>query len=114
MAGAVALVLVLVGCAPVRYGSLATSTAMLACDWSQTRSGAEHGWKRSREANPILGPMPPPWLVDGYFTTAVLVNAFVWLVMPSSVDWVMPTALTGTQAYTVHGNLRTTPGFCGR
>ena len=108
------LLILLSACAPtVGRVTLATSTAALACDWLQTRQSAVDGWPDLREANPILGPKPDAASVDAYFFTVALTNVVLYALLPRSVDWVIPSAVTAVQLRTIRGNWAYTRGPCG-
>lgn len=69
---------------------LATSTTALGCDWAFTRSHAVDGWRRWREANPVLGDQPSARRVDLYFATTAALQAGAWRLLPPRWRIVVP------------------------
>lgn len=98
-------------CTHVNRATLLTSSALLACDWSQTRHAAAGGWEHYREANPVMGPTPTPRTVDTYFLSAAVLNTAIWYVLPESVRSVIPGIVSSVQAKTIVGNVPRT-GWC--
>jgi hypothetical protein len=109
------------GCANVHVnrGALIASTAVLACDWVQTRKMANAGWGltdmesgHQREQNPLMGPAPTALTVDGYFAVTAGLNALIWLVVPARFKSLVPVAVMGFEQDTIRHNVPNT-GMCG-
>jgi hypothetical protein len=108
----IAVLALLIGCNPsqrklLNYTTLTASTALIACDWVQTRAAAKTQWSDFEELNPILGQAPSVQRVDGYFTVATLANAALWYLLPEQVKSVVPGFVSGFQLKTVIGNNQT-------
>lgn len=103
--------LVLTAC--VNQASLATSTALIACDWEQTRSMAEHGWRGWAERNPILGEEPTTTEVDLYFAAVTLANLGLYFITPKKWRWASQVPIIGLQLWTVQDNWRDGHAYCG-
>lgn len=105
------------GCTPswrtVDRATLIASTAILACDWGQTRSAAAEGWTGRREGNVLMGERPSTSTVDAYFAATAVLNTAVWVVLPAKWRSVIPGVVIGAQVRTVAGNFATTRGVCG-
>lgn len=90
---AVLLASMVAGCVStenIGRGTLAVSSAMLAIDWSQTREMTGRGWT---EQNPVLGAHPSAHAVDGYFLSVAVINAVVYMLLPSRYRAVAPSAI---------------------
>ena len=92
----------------VDRSALALSTAALLVDAAQTRSAAAAGWQGFAEDNAIMGATPSTRTVELYFGTAILINAALWVALPSRWRSVIPGLVIGAQAPTITGNLQTT------
>lgn len=103
-------------CSPVARtrATIAVSAALLACDWSQTRSRAERGWDGKHETNPIMGETPAPHAVDGYFVATAAAFALATVALPARWRWMPAAGLGGVEADAVRHNLWTVDGVCGR
>lgn len=110
---AVIALLLTSGCTHVNRATLLASSASLACDWAQTRSRAEVGWRGTFENNPMLGAKPSVERVDFYFATAIAANVGIWILMPDRFKSVIPLGVTTVQTKTIIGNLPQT-GICFR
>ncbi len=110
---------ILAGCATawthIDRASLATSTASLAVDWTQTRSAAREGWSGGRTeggipAMAVMGTTPATHAVDAYFAGCAVANTVLWAVLPPKWRSVVPGFVIGVQAYTIRSNLAVTSG----
>jgi hypothetical protein len=115
MRGILAVVMLVSGCANVHVNraTLIASSLALACDGLQTIRMADTGWTTTYEMNPLLGETPDGGVVGAYFTTAIALNAALWLVMPERYRSVAPVAITAMQATLIRDNMRVGTGLCG-
>lgn len=92
----------------VNAGTLVASSALVACDWNQTRHAAARGWHIGElpqwEANPLLGRAPSTGAVDAYFAGTIAVNAAVWYFVPARWRSVLPGFVIGAESATVLDN----------
>lgn len=88
---------------------LGAQTAVLACDWGQTRRAAEMGWVYKRmlleEESPILGRTPSPAAVDLYFLGAIAATALAWRLLPRRWRLTVPVVVVALQAQAITHNL---------
>lgn len=105
------------GCTAGNRAALIASTAMLACDWGQTRRAEAEGWGSGpgqlQERNPIMGSSPSATRIDNYFVAAAALNTLLWLVTPQRYRAAAPVAVTMWEARTVAVNARQGMGVCG-
>jgi hypothetical protein len=110
----VVVMMLATGCTHVNRATLATSTAVIVCDWGQTRNMAMQNWDGGNftEMNPLLGPAPSTGNVDAYFAASAALNVAVWLLMPERYRSVVPAGVIVMQTKTIVGNTPNT-GLCG-
>jgi hypothetical protein len=99
------LTVTLAACTPTqRTATLAlTSTALIAADWHQTRSGITAS---CFEQNPIIGACGENVPPDLYFPVAIALNLAAGLVLPRPWRDVWFAGVTGAQTSTVWSNWR--------
>lgn len=99
------------GCADMRVNNsvLFASSALLVCDWSQTRQAAQRGWHVGDvpqwEGNPMLGRTPSAATVDAYFGATIVLNAALWYLLPDRWKAIGPGAVIGVEAKTIRDNV---------
>ena len=113
----VLLLLSLVGCSGTlkhvnRIGGGATLMA-LGCDWNQTRTAADTGWRGLQEGNAILGEYPSRGRVDLYMATATAALALAWIVLPERLRPLVWVPTLAIQTHTIAHNHTTVLGLCG-
>lgn len=115
-----ALVSLLSGCfanRAVGRVSLGVATAALITDWVQTHPYAAAGWKTVvargensttfrayTEGNPILGERPSTGDLGLYFSTAIVLNAVLWYVLPQRLRLPAMLAVTSVQIHAIVNN----------
>lgn len=93
-----------------------TSTALLACDWGQTRGAARAGWPGGTyESNVILGEHPTARQVDAYFAAAIAIDWLLFYLTPPRWRALGQAGIIGVEAWAVSSNWRIDGmGRCGQ
>src|SRR5687768_16159341 len=107
------ILLLMVGCTPVKKTVEYIPVGLVACDWGQTLYNSERNWRTHYEENPILGKEPSPERVNVYFTIVTDGMMFLNEMLPEKVKWPLLGVITVAEISTIKSNMDNGASLCG-